>query len=74
MRKGKSAGRPEQFIWQNLETDFFHIYNSKKNKEIICTKDGQKIKKFHLDITGMASSLERKQKHLDEDVFREVNK
>ena len=74
MRKGKSAGRPEQFIWQNLDSEIFHVYNSKINREILWNKDGEKIKKFKIDITGVASSAERKHKDADDDIFHQAQR
>ena len=45
-----------------------------KWKEILCTKDGQKIKRFKIDTTGIATSAERKLKDIDDDIFKEIEK
>ena len=72
MRKTEPPPKPEQFMWQDFDTEQFHIFNNIKCKEIMCTKDGQKIKKFKLDTTGVATSAERKLKDIDDDIFREI--
>ena len=46
-------------VWEDLSSGTFHAVNNETGEHVPCDRDGRALPRFHLDVSGIASTKER---------------